>query len=195
MLRLWNRERKAVTVTQNLMLELKYAVSKKTDNDFPRRAGHRSSPARPSKLPAPGSPYCHTLMIVLQVCCTMCTWACWLCFAPTPPTFCLGSMDWKWDSPGSSVCLSSCTTSLNSQVTTGKIEVLVRLSVCLSVLHNFSELSGNHWKKDSLGSSVCLSVLLHNFIELSGEDWKKGTLGSSVCLLSLIHISEPTRQS
>ena len=63
---------------------------------------------------------CYVYMFVLQVCCTMCTWACWLCFAPMPSTFCLGSMDWKWDSPGSSVCLSSCTTSLNSQVTTGK---------------------------------------------------------------------------
>ena len=29
---------------------------------------------------------------------------------------------------------------------------------------------------------ICLSVLLHNFIELSGNHWKKGSLGSSVCL-------------
>ena len=66
MLRFWNRKTKTVTVTRNLVLELKYdTVNKKTnktDNDFSRLGRPlRSSPARPSKLPALGSPYCHTL--------------------------------------------------------------------------------------------------------------------------------------
>ena len=44
MFRLWNHETKTVTVTRNLMFELKYDTvnkkNKKNDNDFPGRAGH-----------------------------------------------------------------------------------------------------------------------------------------------------------
>ena len=44
MLRLWNRKTKTATVTQNLVLELKYDTAnkknKKNDNDLPGRAGH-----------------------------------------------------------------------------------------------------------------------------------------------------------
>ena len=44
MLRLWNHKTKTVTVTQNVVLELKYdTVNKKlkqSDNDLPSRAGH-----------------------------------------------------------------------------------------------------------------------------------------------------------
>ena len=69
----------------------------------------------------------------------------------------------------------------------GSLGSSVCLSVCLSVLYTFIELSGNHWKNRSLGSSVCLSVL-HNFIELSGEDWKRVVLVHlSVCLSAILH--------
>ena len=41
MLQLWNRKTKTVTVTQNLVLELKYdTVNKINDNALPGRAGH-----------------------------------------------------------------------------------------------------------------------------------------------------------
>ena len=41
MLQLWNHKTKTVTVTQNLVLELKYdTVNKKNDNALPSRAGH-----------------------------------------------------------------------------------------------------------------------------------------------------------
>ena len=44
MLRLWNHKTKTVTVTRNLVLELKYDTVNikhtKTDNDLPSRAGH-----------------------------------------------------------------------------------------------------------------------------------------------------------
>ena len=61
MLRLGNRETKTVTVTQNLMLELKYdtvtikKTLKKLITTFRSGRPLRSSPARLSKLPAPGS--------------------------------------------------------------------------------------------------------------------------------------------
>ena len=41
MLRLWNRKTKTVTVTRNLVLELKYdTVNKKNDNALPGQADH-----------------------------------------------------------------------------------------------------------------------------------------------------------
>ena len=44
MLRLWNRKTKTVTVTRNLVLDLKYDTvnkkTKETDNDLPSQAGH-----------------------------------------------------------------------------------------------------------------------------------------------------------
>ena len=55
-MRLRNHKTKTVTVTQNLVHELKYdTVNNKNDNTLPGQAGHRSSPARLSKLPALGS--------------------------------------------------------------------------------------------------------------------------------------------
>ena len=70
MLQMWNRKTKTATVTRNLVLELKYMIvnkiylKKKTDTTCPAPGRPlKSSPARPSKLPAPGSPYCHTLDI------------------------------------------------------------------------------------------------------------------------------------
>ena len=56
MLQLRNHKTKTITMTRNLVRELKYdTVSKKNDNALPGPAGHRSLPARPSKLPALGS--------------------------------------------------------------------------------------------------------------------------------------------
>ena len=51
---LWNRKTKTVTVTRNLVLELKYdTVNKNNDNDLPGRAGHWDLhlPDRVSYLP------------------------------------------------------------------------------------------------------------------------------------------------
>ena len=52
-----------------------------------------------------------------------------------------------------------CTNAINILSGVNGLEVGQSWIICLSVLlHNFIELSGNHWKKGSLGSSVCLSV-------------------------------------
>ena len=73
MLRLWNRKTKTVTVTRNLVLELKYdTVNKKNlknDNYLPSRAGHWDLhlPDWVSYLPqAVSSPYCHTLVHMVK---------------------------------------------------------------------------------------------------------------------------------
>ena len=85
MLQLGNRETKTVTVTQNLMLELKYnTVNEKTfflngdsptasflnDNDFPGRAGHWNLhlPDRVSYLPrAVGQSLLSYLVIIIFI--------------------------------------------------------------------------------------------------------------------------------
>ena len=98
MLQLWNRKTKTVTVTRNLMLELKYDTVnknkkiKKLIKTFP--VGQAT--ARPSKLPAPGSPYCHTLLYITGLGKMTSTWVASLKKKKRQPKFLVAATGYLW---------------------------------------------------------------------------------------------------